>query len=313
MATTPPDNFRHTRRARRGSIYAVVLAMAILVSLIGLSAVAVGRINLRSAAAGGDGSAAELLAFSGIEHATTVLNTDSTWRSTYADNTETPQLRLGGGSFTWKVLYADPTLPASALQPVRVVGYGRSGDAIRRYSVRLLPKGTNILINGDQESGLTGWAARGTATLESQDISPYAHAGTRYLKVLGRASRTDGPAQVVTGKIVSGRTYFFEAWMRRLVGSDEPLVYLTVNKAGVETPFKFRGVSIPDTTWVKVMGTLTPSWTGTADSILFHVETAVDNKELLLDDVRLVEFMPTTPLAPDLGSWKQEDTTASTF
>jgi hypothetical protein len=313
MTTTPPDNFKHTRRQRRGSIYAVVLAMAILVSLIGLSAVAVGRINLRSAAAGGDGASAELLSFSGIEHATTVVNTDPTWRSTCLDNTETAPLRLGGGSFTWKILYADPTLPSAALQPVRVVGYGRAGDAIRRFSVRLLPKGTNLLINGDQESGLTGWVARGTATLESQDVSPFAHGGTRYLKVLGRATRTDGPAQDVTTKIVSGRTYFVEAWMRRLVGPDDPLVYLTVTKAGVETSFKFRGISVPDTTWVKVMGTLTPSWTGTADAIKFHVETAVDNRELLLDDVKLIEFLPATPLAPDIGSWRQEGTTQPAF
>src|SRR2546428_6585656 len=50
------------RGRRRGAIYAVVLGIAILVSLIGLSAVAVGRVNLRVASAGGDGADAQMLA-----------------------------------------------------------------------------------------------------------------------------------------------------------------------------------------------------------------------------------------------------------
>src|SRR5687768_4302680 len=104
MTVTPPHNFTPRDRRRRGSIYAVVISMAILVSLIGLSAVAVGRINLRTAAAGADGANAELLAFSAIEHATTVVNTTSGWRSdpTHAHDVESPKMNLGVGSFSWK-------------------------------------------------------------------------------------------------------------------------------------------------------------------------------------------------------------------
>src|SRR4051794_12263067 len=87
---------------RRGSIYAVVLAMAILVSLIGLSAVAVGRINLRTASAGGDSSSAELMALSAIEHGIAVLNSDSNWRSNYTHDVECAPVTLGPGTFTWK-------------------------------------------------------------------------------------------------------------------------------------------------------------------------------------------------------------------
>src|SRR3954447_4992417 len=90
----------HTDR-RRGSIYAVVLAMAILVSLIGLSAVAVGRINLRSAAAGGDSASAELLALSAVEHGIAVVNSDSTWRSDYKNEEPITAVKLGGGTFKW--------------------------------------------------------------------------------------------------------------------------------------------------------------------------------------------------------------------
>jgi hypothetical protein len=101
--------------------------------------------------------------------------------------------------------------------------------------------------------------------------------------------------------------------MLRTVGTDDPWICLTVNKAGVETQFKFRGTTIADTGWTKTMGMLTPSWTGTADTVTFHIETNTDNLELLLDDVRLIEFLPTTPMAPDISSWKQEDTLANVF
>src|SRR5256885_2561462 len=88
---------------RRGSIYAVVLAMAILVSLIGLSAVAGGRINLRTAAAGGDSSSAELMAPSALEHGIAVLNSDSNWRSNYTNDVECAPVTLGPRTLTSKL------------------------------------------------------------------------------------------------------------------------------------------------------------------------------------------------------------------
>ena len=89
---------------RRGSIYAVVLGMALLVSLIGLSAVAVGRVNLKAAAVGGDAADAELLALSAVEHAAVTINTDSTWRTRYANDVEITPVRLGRGTVTWKLV-----------------------------------------------------------------------------------------------------------------------------------------------------------------------------------------------------------------
>src|SRR4051794_12022463 len=91
-AQLPPNRdatraWRRAARKRRGSIYAVVLGMAILVSLIGLSAVAVGRVNMRVASIGSDGTDAELLSLSAIEHAAATINTDATWRSKYAGGT----------------------------------------------------------------------------------------------------------------------------------------------------------------------------------------------------------------------------------
>src|SRR3954470_23585534 len=121
----------HTDR-RRGSIYAVVLALAVLVSLIGLSAVAVGRINLRSAADSGDASAAELLAVSAVEHGVAVLNAQAGWRgnASYLNEQQTAPIPLGGGRFKWKLkdeLDGDIRLSVGGIQPVRLFGIGEVG------------------------------------------------------------------------------------------------------------------------------------------------------------------------------------------
>src|SRR5215217_9548844 len=108
LTTPSPSDARRRPRsaARRGSIYAIVLGMAMLVSLIGLSAVAVGSINVRAAVAGGEGTDAELFALSAVEIASTVINTDVNWRSKYNDVLSAP-VALGRGTFTWKIVDED--------------------------------------------------------------------------------------------------------------------------------------------------------------------------------------------------------------
>jgi Tfp pilus assembly protein PilX len=105
MRASKAHHHAHAAGRRRGSIYAVVLALAVLVSLIGLSAVAVGRINLRSAANSSDAAEAELLAVSAVEHGVAVLNSQANWRSNtlYFNEQTTNPVALGDGQFRWKL------------------------------------------------------------------------------------------------------------------------------------------------------------------------------------------------------------------
>ena len=313
------------RARRRGSIYAVVLAMAILVSLIGLSAVAVGRINLRTAGTGGDAMAAELLALSAVEHAIAVVNREANWRDRFENDVETPEVRLGNGTFAWKLVDGttdanqdgamedgDGDLGAGGLQPARLFGIGRVGDARRAFSVVLVPNGPNQLNNPGIESGLSPWGVnRGDCALETS--STETRSGVRSLSVRGRTGRTAGPQQTVTGKVTSGKSYYVEAWVRMSTAEEDPRFALVVEGDGLilgigstESRFVARAQTV-GTEWKKVHATFNPSWSGVADRIYFRVETASTNQDFRVDDLKLFEQSTITPMSPDRTTWKQEE------
>jgi hypothetical protein len=292
---------------RRGSIYAVVLGMAILVSLIGLSAVAVGRVNLRVASMGSDGTDAEMLALSAVEHAAATINTDSTWRTKYTSGVKVTPIALGRGSFTWKLVdEADDSLTGGGLQPVRVWGIGTVGEASRCYSVVLAPGGTNLVTNSGTESGTTGFEVQGTdCTLASFTDEP--HDGAKYIWVKGRLSNAAGPQQNLTGKIVSGTSYYTELWVKMTTVSEDPWISFVIKKAGsADTVFKVRGQTATTTEWTRVSGTLTPSWSTTPDSVYWRIETNGTSQDFKIDDVKVVQATTTTPMAPAAETWRQE-------
>lgn len=319
MSQLTANNQKRTAR-RRGSIYAVVLAMAILVSLIGLSAVAVGRINLRTASAGNDSATAELLALSAVEHAIAVLNTEAAWRgnSLYSAEQPTDALALGNGSFTWKLrdeLDGDIRLSAGGIQPVRVFGTGAAGDARRTYSVVLVPTGTNLLVNPGMESGLSPYEPEsGNCTLEISSVAP--RNGVRSLQVTNRTDRYAGPRQEVTTKIVSGKSYYAEAWIKMATTDEIPRIALVVRGSGGllglsnwEQVFRAAPTTPVGTEWTKVGVAINPTFDGTIDRIYWRIETSSSAQGFWVDDVKLIESTTTgvpMPMAPARETWKQE-------
>lgn len=292
---------------RRGSIYAIVLGMAILVSLIGLSAVAVGRVNLRVASIGSSGSNAELLALSAIEHATATVNTDAAWRTNYFSSIKVAPVALGRGTFTWKLVdEADDNLLAGGLQPVRVWGYGTVGEASRCYSVVLAPGGSNLVANPGMESGTTSYEVQATdCVLAPMTDAP--HDGAKYVLVKTRFDRTAGPQQNLTGTVTSGTSYYVELWAKMTTGPEEPWISFVIKKAGsADTVYKVRGQQAKSTEWTRVTGTLTPSWSVTPDSVYLRIETNTSGQDFKIDDLKLIQSGASTPMAPAAETWRQE-------
>ena len=303
-------------RGRRGSIYAVVLAMAILVSLIGLSAVAVGRINLRTASAGGDAASAELLALSAIEHAVAVINSDASWRTNYTHDQTIPSQALGNGEFTWKLLDEfdqDLRLSVGGIQPARVVGIGSVGDAHRAFSVVLVPSGANQLSNSGIEAGVSPFEVE-SANCVLEVVSTEPHQGVRALHVRSRVNRLAGPQQDVTTKVSDGKWYYAEAWIRMANAAEKPTVCLVVRGSGGllglsnwEDISRASPADPVGLEWTKVRVTLNPNWGGgTVNRIYWRIETSATNQEFFVDDVKLIEAANPTPMAPSRDTWKQE-------
>lgn len=310
-----PQNLAERVR-RRGSIYAVVMAMAILVSLIGLSAVAVGRINLRTASAGGDAAAAEVLAVSAIEHATAVLNTEAGWRANvaYAGGLETTPIALGGGAnFAWQLndeLDGNIALDSGGIQPVRVSGIGRAGDARRKYSVVFVPTGTNLLTNPGMEAGVLPYEAAGTCTVVT--TSTGVRNGLRSLWVQNRASAAAGATQDVTAKITNGKWYYIEAWVKMGLTPQEPVISLVVLSAGNPDVVLLKPMPQAAQTaglgWTKIGYSIKANLPTTFDTIQWKIHTATTTQDFWVDDVKLIEATGSTvpmPMAAARETWKQ--------
>src|SRR5688572_5792426 len=97
---------------RRGSVYAMVLGITMLITVIGVGALATSRVTARAAAASTDWQEAGCLAFSAVEHAIAKLNADAvispdTWRNPYVSGQTGFTCTLGGGTMSWALVDED--------------------------------------------------------------------------------------------------------------------------------------------------------------------------------------------------------------
>lgn len=140
----PKTQQSRQRNQRRGSIYVPVMASALIVSVIGLSAMTIARTQLRSSSKSNDSNEAEVLALSAIENAMTAINSDNIWRTKYVNNVETTPLALGNGTISWKFEDPDGDLTNDPLDTTYLYGIGRAGDATYVNKVQLETTGAGL-------------------------------------------------------------------------------------------------------------------------------------------------------------------------
>jgi hypothetical protein len=132
--------------SRSGYLYVAVMVVATLVGLVGLSAISVARMELRSAVETQDSSNATRLSQSGIELALAKLKTDPAWRTSLASGTEYPPggVSLNGGTLSWKVIDSDGSLSDDNSDFVKIYGIGRCGGMTTVTSVLAWPSGSPL-------------------------------------------------------------------------------------------------------------------------------------------------------------------------
>ena len=137
---------RHSQRA--GYLYVAVLLTSLVVSTMGLVALSVASLRMRSTLDANDYASAQILAKSGIEQGIAAVRSDNTWRTKFTINTESSSTALGQGTFTWKLVDEDGSLTDDDSDSVRVVGIGRVGRATVAESVRMLASGLPLTCLG---------------------------------------------------------------------------------------------------------------------------------------------------------------------
>lgn len=132
-------------RRRRGSVYLAVLGAATMVTIIGLSALLIARVQHRRASETSDLAQARLCALSGVDMGFLLIERNpTTWRSTFdAAGGALPAADIGSGSFALEAVDpVDGDLVNNSTDPVLLTGIGYVGRARYKLQVRLEPNGS---------------------------------------------------------------------------------------------------------------------------------------------------------------------------
>lgn len=124
---------------RRGSLYFLVLAICLLVSIIGTGAILATRVQSRASAQTTDYESARLYARSAIELGTYLAN-QANFRTTYSNGTWVANQPIGDGTLT--IQGVDPNGPLNTLDtdPVNLTGYGYKGLSVHKSQATLIAK-----------------------------------------------------------------------------------------------------------------------------------------------------------------------------
>ncbi|TWT88905.1 hypothetical protein Mal64_23950 [Pseudobythopirellula maris] len=123
---------------RSGTVYVAVAGVAVLVSMISLTAMHLARVDLRRSSTLRDARYADTLARSGVEHTLTKLHyiwLGGDWRDVYENGTEySSGVAIDGGSIAFKLVDPlDGDLANSDDEPLEIYGVGRYGGATSVY------------------------------------------------------------------------------------------------------------------------------------------------------------------------------------
>jgi len=144
---------RRGRRARRGSSHVIVLSLASVLTVVGISAVTVSRVRTKGTIQANEWTDAQMLAFSASEHALTTINDDPDWRENLQG--QTVQRTFHGKTLSWQIVdEADGDLTDDPTDPVTLKVTGAAGQA--NYALRVdlaLPADTGGSGSGGGTSG----------------------------------------------------------------------------------------------------------------------------------------------------------------
>jgi len=288
-------------------VYFATLSVAVIVSVIGISAVLAVRVQRRTFEITNDAVKARFHAQSAMEMGMYKLHMNSNWRYTYTNDIWTPYLDIEQGTYRFKLVdEIDGNLGNDPTQPVRLYAQAKVGQADRIYSVQLEPViPENMLLNGNMENGTTNWSGMGLCDLDWYTDDP--HTGIGYMWVKNRISNFAGPFQDITDKITNGQTYKVEVWVKMKSFSETvyAVIYMETSMGAREEYFPVSSVGL---TWRKLSGTLRPSWFGTLNKAYFKIDTYSSIQEFMVDDALLIPQrtsdepgMVTVP-----GTWRRE-------
>lgn len=293
-----------TRRAR-GTVYLLVLSVSVLITGIGLSALMLTRVERRTTELTRAITEARLAASSLLEVIVVRINNDTKWRSTYTHDVWEPNETFDDMVFTFKLVdEEDGDLANDISQPVRLYCKVDTGGARRIYSVLLEPsQHINLLSNPGFEDGATDWQSWNCTLVPSGGA--YSGSGCVFLNNRGTLDSTAW--QDVTNVIENGKPYYVEAWAKSDFFSE--LVTISFKTTASSSGTRIFVTSHEDvaTSWKKVSGFLTPTWSGTLSEARWRAFSypAGSSLDFYIDDTVMIEEGE-LGMIPVPATWRRE-------
>jgi hypothetical protein len=145
--------------------------------------------------------------------------------------------------------------------------------------------GTNLLTNGNIESGTSGWSVFGGGAIAAN--TSVVHSGAAALLRTGRTAAWNGPSQDLTSKVTNGKNYTTNVWMRTQSGTPTGRVTLALTANGTTNFVTLAQGAVNPAGWTLLTGTTTISWSGTLSSARFYVETNSGTDSFSIDDASM--------------------------
>jgi len=143
----------------------------------------------------------------------------------------------------------------------------------------------NLLTNGNIESGTSGWSVFGSGTLAAS--TSQVHSGADSLLLTGRTASWNGPSQILTSKVINGKSYTTNVWMRTQSNAPTGKVTLQLTANGTTNFVTLAQGAVNSSGWTLLTGTTTVSWSGTLSSARFYVETLSGTDNFFIDDASM--------------------------
>lgn len=134
------------RGCRRGGISMLVLIVSAIVTVVGLSALLLGRVERRTSVLAGDSATVRALARSAVEQALDVIDTNPLWRTNLVSLMPSDE-PLGDGTITVELEFVDDEKDGiDSNDDVVITGIGEKGASRARLSVYCSSDGADVTI-----------------------------------------------------------------------------------------------------------------------------------------------------------------------
>ena len=190
--------------------------------------------------------------------------------------------------------------PLAMPVPLEVIErYVATGTPINLPAVTLIPP--TIAENGDFNSGVTPWFAKGSGTLSIANVG---RADSTSLKISTRSSSAAGPGQDVTGKLVKGGKLDAQCWVTHnspepdtgpgpdpasFLANESYAIFVEVVSTDGTTQLQMTPWVTTSGNWVHLSGSLISNWPGTLQKATCYVRSQSHKFAFWIDDFVLEE------------------------